>query len=571
MSDLQPQIDQLLADMLENGLPCSSDILIDNRYHRYCYKGTRKKDEFYKAIVTDSGTLYCEYGTFPLKSYRFSAAANGKKIDMAEIEALQRKYAEDQIKQNKQTAEDAKLRWSQAKPCAEHPYLTKKQVKSYGLRSDGKDLLIPIYDINFEIVSLQKIYQDSEGFHKKFMFGGKTWGCFFIIGDIKEAFSAYVVEGYATGASIHEATGRPVIVAFSKGQVLNVIFALRDIYKRCHFYLAGETDKAGKELAKDWEKLIKSEVFMPTFNKEHLEGDYKDFNDISVLYGKEECARQVSLKFYTSVDFLDFLNTNIPPLEWIMPGLIVKGSFVMIYGAAGVGKSRLTYCLAWCLANGQDYKFIKWNPKQKCKVLYVDSEMLDIEVKDYWDWVVSGYKQPDEKPSLTLATKSYMEKNFGDVPNLYNEDHRFKFNRLFEDHEVIFLDNFDGMSESPPDDPDYENKVASFKAIKKWVQEWISKGKTIVMVDHAGKNGDLMGTSCKKRAPQTIISLLPATQKGLDLMKLNVKFEITKGRQIMPGDKYPIIATWDPKSELNPNSSGDPWSVMQADIEYKKK
>jgi putative DNA primase/helicase len=69
--------------------------------------------------------------------------------------------------------------WSASMPApADHPYLTKKNVPSYGLKiaNDGR-LIVPLFDIYNDIHSLQYIDKDN----KKFLPGGSVNGFFFTI------------------------------------------------------------------------------------------------------------------------------------------------------------------------------------------------------------------------------------------------------------------------------------------------------------------------------------------------------------------------------------------------------
>ena len=52
-------------------------------------------------------------------------------------------------------------------------------------------------------------------------------GCYFAIGDPKGAAVLCIAEGFATGATIHEATRYPVAVAFNARNLDEVARALR--------------------------------------------------------------------------------------------------------------------------------------------------------------------------------------------------------------------------------------------------------------------------------------------------------------------------------------------------------
>jgi len=65
--------------------------------------------------------------------------------------------------------------------------------------------------------SLQFIGPDGD---QRFLTGGRAAGCYFGIGRVKDAAKPCIAEGFATGESVHEATGYPVAVAFNAGNLL---------------------------------------------------------------------------------------------------------------------------------------------------------------------------------------------------------------------------------------------------------------------------------------------------------------------------------------------------------------
>ena len=129
---------------------------------------------------------------------------------------LKRKIEADRAEHYRQGADRAAAIWAAGKPCSSHPYLTRKGVKSYGLRVDSAGrLLIPLYDLDGNLRGVQRI--DASG-EKRFTFGTDREGpTHFLIGQLEGAQIVAVVEGYATGATVHQATGWPVVVAFDAG------------------------------------------------------------------------------------------------------------------------------------------------------------------------------------------------------------------------------------------------------------------------------------------------------------------------------------------------------------------
>jgi putative DNA primase/helicase len=110
------------------------------------------------------------------------------------------------------------------------PYLRNKQIKAYnGIReyqfqNGERCLLIPVMNHHDEVVSLQIIKENGD---KLFLKDTEKKGNFFRINGNKMIF---ICEGYATGASIHEATGGTVYVAFDAGNIPYVLKKIHDKY-----------------------------------------------------------------------------------------------------------------------------------------------------------------------------------------------------------------------------------------------------------------------------------------------------------------------------------------------------
>ncbi len=156
------------------------------------------------------------------------------------MEAMRRARQADEAERQRSTAERARNIWREATPApADHPYLSAKGVKSSSLRVSGDELLVPMAT-GGEIVNLQRISRDGE---KKFLPGGRVKGAYHAIG--KPDGLLCLTEGYATGASVHEATGAAVAVAFSAGNLRAVAEAMRRKFPEARIVLCGDNDVSG--------------------------------------------------------------------------------------------------------------------------------------------------------------------------------------------------------------------------------------------------------------------------------------------------------------------------------------
>jgi putative DNA primase/helicase len=140
-----------------------------------------------------------------------------------------------------ETAREKALRlWTRALDNGVSEYLQRKKVGAYGIRFSFGKLLVPVRDIAETLHGLQWISPDGG---KVFGTGTVKEGNFHIIGEIKEGLPIAFGEGYATCASVHVATGWPVIVCFDAGNLMPVVTAWRKIYPDHQFIVAGDDDK----------------------------------------------------------------------------------------------------------------------------------------------------------------------------------------------------------------------------------------------------------------------------------------------------------------------------------------
>ncbi|MDR0580868.1 MAG: DUF927 domain-containing protein [Holosporaceae bacterium] len=210
-----------------------------------------------------------------------------------EIKAIQKKLSETKKRDNEQAALEAVKMWSNAQNCETHPYLAKKEVASYGLKTLGEMLLIPVYAENGNLVSLQRIWEnpdknDGEKFIKRFLGNGKTKGCYFTIGEIGD--EVVICEGYATGATIHKCIGKAVVVAFYCGNILDVAKIIRKKYPRIKIIMAADNDQykpknVGVLKANEAAESVGGIVVKPQFKD--LSENPTDFNDLQVAEGME--------------------------------------------------------------------------------------------------------------------------------------------------------------------------------------------------------------------------------------------------------------------------------------------
>jgi phage/plasmid primase-like uncharacterized protein len=218
--------------------------------------------------------------TEQLAAQRVQAAALEQAEKLAKMEAVIPKAAE---------------LWARGTPGAVAPYLQRKGVEAHGTRSmDNGELLVPLVDTDGRLWNVQRILPRAmqSGNDKLFIKSGRKSGLFHVIGEIDPVKPILLAEGYATAASVHEATGRPVVVSFDAGNLAKVARAFREKYPDTALVIAGDDDvptflrknvNPGRDAAQEVARDVEGLVAFPS-------GDGftgKDFNDLVDQYGRE--------------------------------------------------------------------------------------------------------------------------------------------------------------------------------------------------------------------------------------------------------------------------------------------
>ena len=199
------------------------------------------------------------------------------------IKAQQAKEDADKAQRQHDAAAAAVTRWDAATPApTDHPYLAKKGVQAHGARveADGY-LIVPMRDTTGKLWNIERI-NPADSKDKKGLYGGRRSGCYFAIG--KPQGVLIVCEGFATGASIHEATNHAVAVAFTAGNLLQVAQALHSKYPKLRLILAADDDaftdgNQGITKATEAAQAVGALLAIPRFSGERGDKD-NDFNDL---------------------------------------------------------------------------------------------------------------------------------------------------------------------------------------------------------------------------------------------------------------------------------------------------
>lgn len=292
-------IEQFSDAILAAGIVPPIDIEADGKLHRFSSNG-EKSDDAGWYVVHDDGIPVASFGCWRSGLSENWRADIGRTLTpteeaahRAKVEAMRREREADENRRKLESKDKAAAIWQKAELApGNHPYLIRKGIKACGAKVYHDALLIPMR-ADGAIQSLQFIGPDGD---KRFLSGGRVKGCYFSIGSPRGASALCIAEGYATGATIHEATGYPVAVAFNAGNVGAVAKAMRDKFPDLPLILCADDDtqtegNPGLAAATEAARSVGGLLAMPDFSIDRPAGA-TDFNDMAALFGID-AVRQV--------------------------------------------------------------------------------------------------------------------------------------------------------------------------------------------------------------------------------------------------------------------------------------
>lgn len=210
----------------------------------------------------------------------------------------QRAEREEQTLQEQKDAQTACIElWGRAHDATSaHPYIECKGIRAYGVKELNGALLVPMYDGKDNLCNIQFIQADGS---KKFKTGAKKKGAYFAFG-ATDTKAVVICEGFATGASIAQATGHTVVVAFDAGNLLPVAQRIKsNLPDGWRLIIAGDNDQwkdtnTGKDKATACAVAVGADVVIPDFTGCEITNEPTDFNDLHALAGLEAVKSQIN-------------------------------------------------------------------------------------------------------------------------------------------------------------------------------------------------------------------------------------------------------------------------------------
>ena len=316
--------DDVVAQLTSAGLIVES--LQTGRLTRCKVEGDRERRGWYMlhelALSSGDVVLVGSYGVWR------GNENNTQRIDLQkrelskeQRESLRKRLAEDRRRAERErkaagaraAARAAKV-WSKCLPTGDSEYLGRKGVGGHGVRySPSGAMVIPMLDLagtihGLQIIRGKSLAQSARRPEKEFWPAGLVKkGHFHLIGTPTNI--VLVGEGYATCATLHEATGFPVAVAYDAGNLAPVASALHKRYPLARILVCADDDaftpgNPGVTAASAAALESAGAMIVPRFADEDARAaafeqksqKLSDFNDLHQLEGLHVVRTQVEAR-----------------------------------------------------------------------------------------------------------------------------------------------------------------------------------------------------------------------------------------------------------------------------------
>lgn len=323
--------------MSNAGLEHLGEITADGTLHRFTVPGDKPRSGNGWYVLHGDEPAAGAFGcwkqqiseTWSGKPYQ-TMDPTAKAAHAANMEAVKRQREAEQERIQAKCREWCAFAWKKADDATnEHPYLKRKCVNSYGLKVFKDSLLVPVQDLAGAIHGVQFIRPQKDPTtdkDKMFKTGTDKAGHFFKIGMSKDS-TVIVCEGYATGATVHQATGHAVAIAFDSGNLLPVAQGIRSKLPEIKIILAADDDhttKGNPGLTKATEaaRIVGGLLAVPVFPGTRGPKD-TDFNDLHQSAGLD--AVRLQIEAAAPVTSGPSATTEAPGDHWPVPLPLPEG------------------------------------------------------------------------------------------------------------------------------------------------------------------------------------------------------------------------------------------------------
>ncbi|MFO3149638.1 AAA family ATPase, partial [Legionella pneumophila serogroup 1] len=244
----------------------------------------------------------------------------------------------------------------------------------------------------------------------------------------------------------------------------------------------------------------------------------------------EDEKEQENINKLVGVSLSGLLAMELPPREYLLEPWLPKSGLCMVYAKRGVGKTFFALEVAVAVAYGTS--FLSFKAPKPAKVLYVDGEMPANVMKERLAEIISRLNINNNEFDPIFITPDLQK---GLMPNLGNVQDHAMLEEYTDQADLIIFDNISTLSSYGK-----ENEAESWHPFQQLALKLRKKGKSVLFIHHAGKQGTARGTSKREDILDTVINLRhPSDYTPSKGACFELHFE--KTRSMMGDNATPIL------------------------------
>jgi putative DNA primase/helicase len=224
------------------------------------------------------------------------------------------------------------------------------------------------------------------------------------------------------------------------------------------------------------------------------------------------------------LNILELAAHQFPPRVQLLGPLLHAGDLAMVYASRGVGKTMVSLGISVALAFGD--QFLRWKAAKPVRVLYLDGEMAGSVMQERVLAFIPSDAAENLAENFRLFTPDLLSEG-QPLPDLSTAAGQERVEQtLHADTKVVVIDNISAWCRSGK-----ENESESWIPVADWLLTLRRRGIAVLLVHHAGKNGQQRGASKREDLLDLVVELRRAGDYD---PKLGAAFSwvVSKGRHL---------------------------------------
>jgi putative DNA primase/helicase len=325
-----------------------------------------------------------------------------------------------------------------------------------------------------------------------------------VIGELLPGDPIHLFESYWDAFDVMDKSGELTGIIVTRGASNGALVA--DLIPTSSpVYVWTQNDAAGERWQKDVCANTKAAV-----KRVKIPASYKDLNewtkvgasseDLLRTMSEAETVREAEKSWddalaESEVTATELHNLELTPRKKLLGDWFAEGDCGFIFAFRSTGKTWLAVAMANALAAGG--KLGDWQAPEPVKVLYIDSEMPPDLMRERCDGLGTA-------SNLRLINHDILFERTGKVLNIANREIQEAITKRCVNTgvKVLFIDNLSTVAFGMK-----ENEADSWEQVNPWLLELRRRKVAVVIIHHAGRSGEMRGTSKREDAVFWIIGL----------------------------------------------------------------